>query len=110
MTPDTMEINGSKYVREGIWLEAERELSAVSAAIGSVRWMDLPDGGSVTLAEQVGRMRADLETAERERDEAWGARNENAKLRGQRDAALASIAALTAERDMWRAQALRGDS
>ncbi|KKB80828.1 hypothetical protein VW35_01055 [Devosia soli] len=43
---------------------AERELSEVSRAIGSVRWMDPPDGGDVSLGEQVSRMRADLEAAE----------------------------------------------
>ncbi|MET3924553.1 hypothetical protein [Devosia sp. 2618] len=32
-----------------------------------------------------------LQAVERERDEAWAARNENAKLKGQRDAALARI-------------------
>lgn len=64
MTPDHTEVNGVKYVRESIWLEAERELSAVSAAIGSVRWMDPPDGGDVTLAEQVARMRQRIEELE----------------------------------------------
>lgn len=34
---------------------------------------------------------AQLQAVERERDEAWGARNENAKLKGQRDAALTRI-------------------
>jgi len=42
----------------------EKELSEVSGAIGSVRWMDPPDGGDVSMAEQVRRMRADLEAAE----------------------------------------------
>lgn len=46
--------------------EAERELDWVSAAIGSVRFMDPPDGGSVSLAEQVSRMRQALDTAEAE--------------------------------------------
>lgn len=64
MTPDHIEIDGVKYVRERIWLEAERELSAVSSAIGSVRWMDPPDGGDVTLAEQVARMRTHMERLE----------------------------------------------
>jgi hypothetical protein len=40
------------------------QLSAVSAAIGSVRFMDPPDGGDVSLAEQVTRMRQALERAE----------------------------------------------
>jgi hypothetical protein len=43
---------------------AFRELDEVSSAIGSVRWMDPPDGGSVSLGEQVRRMRDDLEAAE----------------------------------------------
>lgn len=42
------------------------EANAVSAAIGSPRFMDPPDGGSVTLAEQVERMRHALESAEAE--------------------------------------------
>jgi hypothetical protein len=46
------------------------ECDAVSSAIGSVRWMDLPDGGSPTLAEQVSRMRADLAKAEAALEEA----------------------------------------
>lgn len=40
--------------------KAESELAAVSAAIGTTEFMDPPDGGSPTLAEQVGRMRAEL--------------------------------------------------
>lgn len=43
-------------------------LEEVSKGIGSVRWMDPPDGGNVSLGEQVRRMRIDLETAERWRD------------------------------------------
>lgn len=35
------------------------ELNAVSAAIGDCRYMDPPDGGDVTLGEQVNRMRTD---------------------------------------------------
>lgn len=49
---------------EAAWLEAEAQLSEISAAIGSPRFMDPPDGGSVTLAEQVRRMRVALEEAE----------------------------------------------
>ncbi len=64
MTPDRVEINGIRYVRESIWLETERELGLISIAIGSVRWMDPPDGGSVTLAEQVARMREEIEELE----------------------------------------------
>src|SRR5690606_34642242 len=44
--------------------EAWATLSKVSNAIASNRWLDLPDGGDVTLAEQVRRIRADLEAAE----------------------------------------------
>lgn len=38
-----------------------RECQAVSAAIGSVEFMDPPDGGDVPLSEQVRRMRAALD-------------------------------------------------
>jgi|SRR5690606_6623687 len=38
----------------------ERELAEVSAAIGSHDYLDPPDGGSVSLGEQVRRMRAEL--------------------------------------------------
>lgn len=48
----------------------QAELDHVSASIGSQRWMDPPDGGSVSLGEQVNRMRADLETAEARLSEA----------------------------------------
>lgn len=61
MTNDTIEVNGIRYVHEKIWLEAERELSAVNR---SVRWIDPPDGGDVTLSEQVARMRSELERLE----------------------------------------------
>lgn len=44
--------------------KAEKELGQVSTAIGSVRWMDPPDGGDVPLSEQVKRIREDLEAAE----------------------------------------------
>ena len=40
--------------------------TAISAAIGSNRWLDPPDGGDVSLAEQVTRMREALESAETE--------------------------------------------
>lgn len=43
-----------------------RSRDEVLSAIGSTRWMDPPDGGDVTVAEQVRRMRADLERAEAE--------------------------------------------
>jgi len=45
---------------------AEGDLHAVSTAIGSVRFMDPPDGGDVSLAEQVARMRSALEASEAE--------------------------------------------
>lgn len=45
--------------------ELRAELDGVASAIGSVRWMDPPDGGSVSIAEQVRRMRDDLDAAER---------------------------------------------
>lgn len=43
---------------------AEAELDAVAAALPGVRFMDPPDGGSPTLAEQVARMRSALAAAE----------------------------------------------
>ena len=46
--------------------EAWGDLSKAAGAIGSVRFMDPPDGGDVTLAEQVARMREALEAAESE--------------------------------------------
>lgn len=52
---------------------AGRELNAISAAIGTTQFMDPPDGGDVSLAEQVKRMRETLTTAERARDEALSA-------------------------------------
>lgn len=45
--------------------DLQKELDEVASAIGSVRWMDPPDGGSVSLGEQVRRMREDLDAAER---------------------------------------------
>lgn len=39
-------------------------LDAIAAAIGSTRFMDPPDGGDVSLADQVRRMRAELEAKE----------------------------------------------
>lgn len=67
---------GEEGGHERAWLEAEAQLSEISAAIGSTRFMDPPDGGSVTLAEQVRRMRVALEEAEASlpaggEDEAW---------------------------------------
>lgn len=64
--PDPVASGGQHSSGEGeeAWLEAEAQLSEISAAIGSVRFMDPPDGGSVTLAEQVRRMRLALEEAE----------------------------------------------
>lgn len=45
--------------------DLRKELDEVANAIGSVRWMDPPDGGNVSLGEQVRRMREDLDAAER---------------------------------------------
>ena len=41
--------------------DCRTELNAISDAIGSVEFMDPPDGGDVPLSEQVSRMRAELE-------------------------------------------------
>lgn len=47
------------------WSERQgAELSELSAAIGPVRFMDPPDGGDVSLAEQVRRMAAALKASE----------------------------------------------
>lgn len=82
--------------------EARKEVDVVSAAIGSPRFMDPPDGGSVTLAEQVGRMRETLESAE-----ASVARLTAllAEARRERDAIRNGIytASKTAHADKWRA-------
>jgi len=51
---------------------AEGELDAVSSAIGTVRFMDPPDGGDVPLSEQVRRMASALTEAERKLVEAVG--------------------------------------
>lgn len=40
-------------------LAARAELDAISAAIGTNDYLDLPDGGSPTLAEQIARMAKD---------------------------------------------------
>ena len=53
--------------------ELDGELDAVSAAIGTVRFMDPPDGGDVSLAEQVRRMKAALDEAEAKLATAVGA-------------------------------------
>ncbi|WP_303718052.1 hypothetical protein [Brevundimonas naejangsanensis] len=55
---------------------AEAELDAVSSAIGTVRFMDPPDGGDVHLSEQVRRMASALTEAERKLAEA---EDENAR-------------------------------
>lgn len=47
----------------------DKELSAIAAAIGGVRFMDPPDGGDVSLAEQVLRMRQALEREEKWREQ-----------------------------------------
>lgn len=44
------------------------EIDAISSAIKSHRYMDPPDGGSVTIAEQVARMWEDNEALRTERD------------------------------------------
>ena len=38
------------------------ELSAISMSLRDHRYMDPPDGGDVSLAEQVARMRAEVDT------------------------------------------------
>jgi hypothetical protein len=46
--------------------ELSADLSEISAAIGTTRYMDPPDGGGVSLAEQVRRMKAELAVAHQE--------------------------------------------
>lgn len=58
---------------EAAWLTAEGQLSEISHAIGTVRFMDPPDGGDVSLAEQVRRMKAALDGSEAKLAKAVGA-------------------------------------
>lgn len=44
-------------------IDLRGQLDAIAAALPDARYMDPPDGGSVTIAEQVARMRADLANA-----------------------------------------------
>jgi hypothetical protein len=44
--------------------DVQKELNDIAVAIGSNRFLDPPDGGDVSLAEQVTRMRQALEKAE----------------------------------------------
>ena len=58
------ELEASLRDAEGDMNVARYELDQVSAASGTVRFMDPPDGGSVTLAQQVARMHDALNAAE----------------------------------------------
>lgn len=58
-------LESEKEAAETRVAELEGSLDNVAAAIGSVRFMDPPDGGDVSLSEQVRRMRVALEVAER---------------------------------------------
>lgn len=60
---------GATADQMGLSERAAHELDAVSDAIGTVRFMDPPDGGDVPLSEQVRRMSSALTQAERQRDE-----------------------------------------
>jgi len=78
-----LDIGGSKLT----WAEIKQRLAAegiggvselddISAAIATYRFMDPPDGGDVSLAEQVRRMKAALDAAEAQlsplpANEAW---------------------------------------
>lgn len=46
------------------------EINEVSVAIGTTRYLDLPDGGSVSLGEQVKRMHAELAESKSHFDDA----------------------------------------
>lgn len=58
-------LESEKEAAEAHVAELVGALANVAAAIGSVRFMDPPDGGDVSLSEQVRRMRVALEVAER---------------------------------------------
>ena len=90
------------------------ELLAVAGAIGSVRFMDQPDGGDVSLAEQVKRMREALTTAESERD-SWRRvcerlETEKQAALAERDELLREKERLTEERDGNRAHWLKAEA
>ena len=70
---DQATANGSRAAElEAAWLKAEAQLSEISHAIGTVRFMDPPDGGDVSLADQVRRMKSALDGSEALLDEAVG--------------------------------------
>ena len=86
--------------------ELRMQVDAVSAAIGTTAYMDPPDGGSVSLAEQVARMRDDHAAALAE----W---REIAETETNRTSALhATIAAQRAllERAAWALAKWCGDT
>lgn len=80
----------------------EAQIAAVSEAIGGSEYMDPPDGGDVSLAEQVGRMRAEnvrLRQWQREMVE----KAADKSLDGYRELA-SKCAALEAENDRLRSE------
>jgi hypothetical protein len=78
------------------------ELDAISAAIGSVRFMDPPDGGDVSLAEQVRRMAAALKASE-ERGERLSQELASARLRPEPSGVEIDEAAKVAAIDLYNA-------
>lgn len=70
--------------------EIEAKLRDASSAIGTVRYMDPPDGGSPTLAEQIERMSADRDALRIEIERLSGALEGTTEflemVRAQRDA------------------------
>lgn len=54
-------LEGERDAAIGRWMQ---DKASISVAIGTTRFMDPPDGGSPTLAEQVQRMREALTAAE----------------------------------------------
>lgn len=63
------------------------ELGEVAAAIGLVEFMDPPDGGSVTLCEQIVRMRAEIDRLRKSAPEATSDRVASIASRGLQDPA-----------------------
>lgn len=79
--------------------EAEAELHEIAGALPGVAYMDPPDGGSPSIAEQVRRMRADLDrtAAENKRQRADAER-----YKGAWETAVESHNVLKAELDALR--------
>jgi DNA repair exonuclease SbcCD ATPase subunit len=88
----------SAFTHPGLDLVAS--LSQASSVIAGLK-----EANEALMRERTSLIETKREQIERltsERDEAWSARNENAKLKGQRDAALARISSLEEENKRLR--------